>query len=150
MPIFNQNCTWSPDSNYIASAQDGSPYFRLLSRSGSSVSSAATLTLNRGRAAAFSPDGNYIAFTGDSSNPGVRLIERTNNTSISQVATITAPNSAAGIAWSPDGQYIGVNSQSSTFKLIDHTSAGSMSQAATYSLPSGDLSFYARPAFSPD
>ena len=150
MPIFNQNCTWSPDNNYIAVAQDGSPYFRLLSRSGSSVSSAATLTLARGRAAAFSPDGNYIAFTNDNYNPGVRLIERTNNTTISQVATISTPNAAAALAWSPDGQYIGVTSQSNKFKLIDHTSAGSMSEADTYDFPSGEFGFYARPAFSPD
>ena len=147
LPLSGKNCTFSPDDNYIAVAQDGSPYFRLLSRSGSSVSSAATLTLARGRACCFSGLGDYIAFTQDSSTNGLRLIDHTTAGSVSLAASLNTPNSARSVDFSNDGQYIVVTCEGDHLLLADHTTAGSLSQATTFSI--SGLGLYGV-AFSPD
>lgn len=133
--------SFSPDGNYIAAGCGGfnsSPDFTLLSRSGGSVSRSSDFSGvgNNATAVAFSPDGNYIA-VGSETSPFFKLLSRSGG-SVSLADTYTTANYIIGktaISWSPDGNYIAVaHWDSPYFTLLDHTSAGSVSLAATYTL----------------
>ena len=109
---------WSPAGDYIAVAQQYSPYLVLYSRSSNNLSKAtdpATLPTGLAYDVAWSPDGTYLAVAHVSS-PYVTIYKRSGNTftklanpSILVQSGVTA---ASSVAWSPDGTYLAVGSES--------------------------------------
>ena len=128
---------FTPDGNYIAVAELSQ--VTLLDHTTPGSVSLAT-TYNTGpNGLNFSYDGNYLVCSVNIS--GVVLLDHTTPGSLSLAATYAtvivsgAPRPTA-VAFSPDDNYIAATSLSfsgpTIFTLIDHTTPGSMSLAATY------------------
>jgi len=133
---------FTPDGNYIAVAELSQ--VTLLDHTTPGSVSLAT-TYNTGpNGLNFSYDGNYLVCSVNIS--GVVLLDHTTPGSLSLAATYAtvivsgAPRPTA-VAFSPDDNYIAATSLSfsgpTIFTLIDHTTPGSMSLAATYSMVGG-------------
>lgn len=145
---------FSPDDNYIVIPNQLSPNLTLLDHTTpGSVSLAATYTtFGDGVQAVFSPDGNYIA-VGIGSSAVLTLLDHTTPGSLSLAATynLAASGFGYGVSFSPDGLYLAATSSGSTgiparVSLLDHSSPGSLSIAATYNLPDNGRGV----AFSPN
>ena len=86
---------------------------------------------NNGFSTEFSRSGDYVA-VGLNGAPRFLLLTSSGNLS----STYTLPATGFDIAFSPDDNYIAVaHSGSPYFTLLDHTTPGSVSLAATYTLP---------------
>lgn len=145
---------FSPEGEYIAVGHDN-VYFKLLDHTtvGSvSLTSSTRIIGDNVDYLSFSPTDTYIA-VGEKNR--VHLIDYSNPSSVSKVATFTftgTENTVRGVDFSPDGNYIAVAHQSTPrFTLLDHTTAGSLSSADTYSITaaSGDYFGAYSVAFSP-
>jgi WD40 repeat protein len=132
---------FSPDGNYVAVSNRSSPFFALLSWSGSTLSLAATYTLeNIGLSCRFSPDGNYIAagnqFSGDY---GFTLLDHTTAGSLSLAATYALSFPwCNSVSWDPSGDYIAVADLNGLCVLLDHTTPGSVSFADSIAISGGN------------
>lgn len=134
---------FSPDGNYLAVSASVSPYFVLLDHTTPGSLSLATtydVSHNGGINIRFSPDGNYIAVVGGGNPNGLTLLNHTTPGSVSLSATYTFTDNATAdsVAFTPDGRYVAVgvtivNPGNPIVTLLDHTTAGSLSLAATYS-----------------
>jgi len=142
-----------PTGSYIATAHTGGPRFTLLDHTTpGSLSLAATYTTDAttsGFDAEFSPDGNYIAFSFNSSGVQDRfaLLDHTTPGSVSLASSYQVGGAATSVSFSPDGDYIAVAVlTANNVTLLDHTTPGSVSLADTYALPGGGNAV----SFSPD
>lgn len=130
---------FSPDNNYIAVC--GKTTFTLLDHTTpGTLSLSATYNVGafiQSYGADFSPDGNYLAIT----SSRVVLLDHTTPGSLSiatsyVIAGIPATVTSRGIKFSPTGDYIAVSSAPSSgtskINLLDHTTPGTLTLAATY------------------
>ena len=150
-----ESVDFSPEGEYIA-VGNRTQYFKLLDHSTagsvSLTSSSQALSGDDIFHISFSPNGTYVA-VGYLNK--VNLLNYSNPSSVSNVATFTftgSENKVRGVDFSPDGNYIAVAHQSlPRFTLLDHTTAGSLSSADTYSIAaaSGDYFGAYSVAFSP-
>jgi dipeptidyl aminopeptidase/acylaminoacyl peptidase len=151
--------TFSCDFNFDGSYLVWSSTFRvtLLSHSAGSLTYSATYLYSSSavyNAVAFEPvTGNYIAAVNSANTPRFILFDHTTPGSLTIGTTYAIGASPISVNWSPDGDYIavalrgfiGAGSQP-YINLLDHTTPGAISLAATYSL--SDVATNAR--FSPD
>lgn len=149
-------CNVSPTGDYIAVANGtNAPYFTLLDHTTpGSVSLAATYTLSSsGYSTVFSPSGEYIA-VGSVNSPFFTLLNHTVPGTVSLATTYVlrgAVDPGATMAFSPDGNYIstahyGDAGSPPFYTLLDHTTPGTVTLAATYAIANAGQGT----AFSPD
>lgn len=146
---------FSPDTSFLFMGGATSPYFRLYLRTGDAFSSVAisgTGFPSYCRAAAFSPDGQYLAVAHDGS-PKVTIcratgVSGTPFTMLNPPATLPNGVNGRGVAWSPDGTLLAVACAGGTVSLYKKTDNVTFTKIAD---PTG-TSYAAggRIAFSPD
>jgi len=155
-------CKFSNDNNYIAVGSQAASELTLLSPSGGSLSSVTSYALGGANSYAtyldWNSDDSYLVvgyFNTNSGGPNVTLVSHSSGSlsfADSYTAAVGNSNEVYTVAFSPDGNYIAVGSgynsgtASATFTLLDHTTAGSLSLADTYTFPDAINSV----DFSPD
>jgi hypothetical protein len=70
--------------------------------------------------------GSYIAVGHNGSRPYFTLLDHTTPGTVSLATTYTLPGSAAGVAFSPLGDYIAWTAISPYFTLLNHTTPGTV------------------------
>lgn len=137
-------CAFSPDGNYLATQRTTNNRVTLLNHTTPGVLSLADIYDLAGQAGG---NGIFAWITDDylacahSGTPYLTLLDHTTPGALTLATTYTLPNTGAGCALSPNGNYLAVASQVTQpyFTLLDARTAGQLSFLDSYNLGANPL-----------
>ncbi len=109
---------FSPNGEFIVIGNSGTLFIYQITGSTFTSITAPSFTGGAINKLAWSPDGQYLCVTGDST-PYINIFQRVDKTFTKLADPSTIPNNVAyGVAWSPDGKFLAVGEGSSPYMII--------------------------------